>query len=188
MTAELARRIDRLSTHAHAFHRWAHHPLCQPYRREVVLIGKRGRVCRGCLSLAMGLVIGTIAGLFVLTSLRLEIGSLGAAVALLLLSLKRRLHKIIGRTLPAAFASMAFFGAIRDTRAGNTLATLVVGVALLLGACGIVLYRKRGPDRSACEHCPERARLRPCSGIQPMIRRERAFQRLSQRWLDAVRK
>ena len=45
----LARRIDRLSQTAHRFHRFAHHPLCQEYAGELVQLGGRARVCRGCL-------------------------------------------------------------------------------------------------------------------------------------------
>ncbi len=32
----VARRVDRLALRAHAFHRWAHHPLCAWYAAEVI--------------------------------------------------------------------------------------------------------------------------------------------------------
>jgi hypothetical protein len=43
-------------------------------------------------------------------------------------------------------------------------------------------YRVRGPDRTPCERCPERTRA-VCSGFAPIVRRERAVQRVARAWL-----
>lgn len=56
--------------------------------------------------------------------------------------------------------------------------TVFFGIALVLG------YRKRGPDRTPCSRCAERHLETACSGLQPIVRRERAFRRAAQRLID----
>lgn len=184
----LGKRIDRLSRRAHAFHRFAHHPLCGSYRSEVVAFGSKTRVCRGCLAASLGLVTGAVVGLWLPSSIGMEASMMLGAAALGLVSLAFRLPKFVCRYLPAALGIAATTAAVRGNFEGSLLAVGTVGVALLLGGGGFAVYRRRGPHRGACEHCPERNGSHPCSGIAPIIRRERAFQRLSQRWLDAVPK
>jgi len=186
----LARRVDRLSRQAHAFHRFAHHPLCDRYSDEVVTFGSKCRLCRGCLSAAMGLGIGATVGICLPQNSGTELVQLGIAAALALISLKVRLSKFNARFLPAAFGSAATAAALRRACTGDTQAPVIVAAGLLLGACGFVVYRKHGPNRGPCVSCPERERLATgmCSGIAPITRRERAFQRLAQRWLDAAPK
>ncbi len=184
----LAKRIDRLSVRAHAFHRFAHHPLCGSYRGEVVELGRKTRVCRGCLAAGLGLVSGVILGLGASPGFGLEACMLLGAAALGLSSLALRLPKFVCRYLPAALGAAATTAATRGILERDLHALGVVGVALLLGCGGFIVYRRRGPYRSACEQCPERNDSRPCSGLAPIVRRERAFQRLSQRWLDAIQK
>src|SRR5579859_1379561 len=58
----LARRIDRLAWFAHAFHRFAHHPLCDRYQEELIPLGRRTRVCRGCSLALLGVLVGAGAG------------------------------------------------------------------------------------------------------------------------------
>jgi len=185
---ELGKQIDRLSWCAHVFHRFAHHPLCEPYSGELVRLGTKARICRGCLSAAIGLAVGTTAGLCLPRDLGTELSQLGIAAALSLLSLRIRLRKSSGRFLPAAFAAAAVASAASRTYGGDTRAWLVVALALLLAIVGFIVYRRRGPERSACASCPERHYEHACSGLAPIIRRERAFQRLSRRWLDAASK
>jgi len=55
------RAIDRLARRAHAFHRFAHHPLCERYAGELVPLGKRTRICRGCAASALGSLAGSLA-------------------------------------------------------------------------------------------------------------------------------
>src|SRR3990172_5780311 len=57
----LARRLDRLARRAHAFHRFAHHPLCPAYASEVILLGRRTRLSRGCALAAAGTAAGALA-------------------------------------------------------------------------------------------------------------------------------
>jgi hypothetical protein len=165
----LARRIDRLAVRAHRFHRYAHHPLCGRYAGEVIRIGKL-RLCRGCsYALAGGLVGG---------ALGLALGAYGAialvaATILIAMSLVARPPKLVTRFVPAAAAAFALVAGPWPIR----LAALAI-------VCGLhALYRRRGPDRSPCTTCPERA-VQPCSGLHPIVMRERAFQRLSNRWIE----
>ena len=62
--AGFAWRLDRLAWRLHAFHRYAHHPLCRRYAGEVLTLG-RVRVCKGCTLLAVGVVVGVPVGCLV---------------------------------------------------------------------------------------------------------------------------
>ncbi|HEU4950775.1 MAG TPA: hypothetical protein VFT46_02430, partial [Holophagaceae bacterium] len=53
--------------------------------------------------------------------------------------------------------------------------------ALLVLTGGILAYRRRGPHRGPCETCPDRDRRPACRGFAPILRRERALQRLAGR-------
>ncbi|HSB19854.1 MAG TPA: hypothetical protein VLD85_07605, partial [Anaeromyxobacteraceae bacterium] len=79
--AALARRIDRLARRAHAFHRLAHHPLCRRYAAEVIRIGRRGRVCRGCAFTGAGAIAGGLAGWLLPAPGPLALGALAALLA-----------------------------------------------------------------------------------------------------------
>lgn len=168
----LAQRIDRLARRAHAFHRFAHHPLCQPYRGEVLRVGRRTRVCKGCAFVAGGLLAGMVAGWLVRPAWGLACLTWPLAVGLGVLSLRRRLPKIVGRFTPA-FA-LAF------SASAGVVAFLVSSTLFAVAA---TLYRRRGIERSRCGTCHERS-LSPCSGFVPHVRRERAFRRRVARWLD----
>jgi hypothetical protein len=168
----LARRIDRLARRAHTFHRFAHHPLCEPYRGEVLRIGRRMRLCKGCTLLAAGLLTGALAGALARPSLRVAAIAWLAAVVLGGLSLRLRLAKVVGRFVPGAALALACWAG---------LVPLLVSLSIF--AVAIAVYRRRGVERSPCRSCPER-RLSPCSGFAPHVRRERAFRRRVARWLD----
>jgi hypothetical protein len=168
----LARRIDRLALLAHAFHRFAHHPLCGRYQGELVPLGRKLRVCRGCSLALLGLAVGALAGWF---SRSIDAGLTiwlipATGLALTLLPLGR--SKLLRRFLPALLLAAAACH-------GPTLVSLlsVIAVAALL-----LLYRRKGPNRIPCVTCPQRT-LEVCEGFAPIVRRERAFQRLSGRWL-----
>lgn len=168
----LARRIDRLARRAHTFHRFAHHPLCEPYRGEVLRVGRRVRLCKGCTFLAAGLITGTLAGAIVHPSL--EVATVAWLVAAFLggLSLRLRLMKVVGRFVPGVGLALACWAGVIP---------LLVSLSMFITAT--LLYRRRGVERSLCHSCPER-RLSPCSGFAPLVRRERAFRRRVARWLD----
>jgi hypothetical protein len=196
----LARKLDRLARRAHRFHRFAHHPLCAEYAGELVRLGRRGRVCRGCATALAGCALGVTCG--ALIPIAADAGSAARAcwVALMLsfacaaalsLSLgvrspraphlgRARAPKSITRLLPAAvFACACLLGA----RSGG-----VAGIALLasdLGACAFLYtrYRTRGPSRTPCQTCPERTLSIPCRGYAPIVQRERAFARIARRML-----
>jgi hypothetical protein len=180
---DLARRIDRLSRAAHAFHRFAHHPLCESYADEVFRFGRRARVCRGCTLALLGAGLGAIAGA-VLGDPRAAWAGTATAVGLGILASPRvaksaapssRLPKWMTRLAPAFGLAFALASAARHP---TSLSSLVCGAAA--GVCGVallVLYRRRGPDRSPCPRCPERTAPRTCSGFRAIVLRERAVMR-----------
>ncbi|HEY3594724.1 MAG TPA: hypothetical protein VGL13_12650 [Polyangiaceae bacterium] len=186
----LARRIDRLSRQAHRFHRFAHHPLCGAYSGELIALGRKARLCRGCTMVFGGLPLGAIAGALPVTesSWRAAAGWMAASCAMLIGALlaKRgnaRLPKLATRFLPAFFGGAAIGAALRVG-----LLTFVPVTGIGLGAAGafIAMYRRRGPDRTPCTTCPERLLNKPCSGLLPIVQRERAFRRLTSRWLSGL--
>ncbi len=128
----------------------------------MVRVGKRTRLCRGCTLAALGAVAGGALGLALAPALLPAIAAGLAGVALLPL---RRGNKWRSRFAPAAALAFAATGGL------VLAATAAVLVLALVSA-----YRRRGPDRTPCVTCPERAAA-PCSGFSPIIRRERAFQR-----------
>jgi hypothetical protein len=157
---------------AHAFHRFAHHPLCSGYADEVYAIGRTVRVCRGCALGLVGALLGAVAGLALSPAPIFAWASLLTAASLAWISRKVRLSKYGSRLTSSALAAFA----------------AVSGIAPAVCTSLIVLiwfarYRKVGPDRTPCKACPEHG-WPVCSGIAPMIRRERAFQRLSGHWLE----
>jgi hypothetical protein len=184
----LAVRIDRLSRAAHRFHRFAHHPLCDAYAGEVVRLGRRTRVCRGCLFVALGggagLALSVVAPASWAWALALAL--VGSAVCLcttFVRSLRRAGRtKLASRLLPALAIAHGLGCALRSGAVGCAIAAAAAG-----GLVGVVaLYRRRGPDRTPCASCPERSLTRPCRGIAPIVRRERAFRRVAGQWLARV--
>lgn len=172
----LAKRIDKLAWRAHAFHRFAHHPLCDSYRSEVLRIGPRLRVCKGCSLLAAGSVAGLVAGALVRPPPVLGAIAWAVALALGLSSLRHRLPKLLVRLLPGLGLGLALW-------AGWLCALL----SLTTVAACFALYRQRGSERSRCNSCHERDR-KPCSGFVLIVRRERAFQRKADGWIDHHRR
>jgi hypothetical protein len=169
----LAHRIDRLARVAHRFHRFAHHPLCSAYRAEVIPLGRKTRVCRGCAYAGAGLLAGAVAGAVLRPPAALGALAVALAVALLGAAFLLRPPKLVTRLLPALLVGFA-------ATAGP------IGVTAAAAAVVAVLYfayRRRGPHRAPCATCPERASAPTCSGFLPILRREQAFRRLSGRWL-----
>ena len=184
-----ARRIDRLAARAHRFHRWAHHPLCGAYAGEVLRVG-RARVCRGCAYAVIGGAIGGTIALAAPVGIAVAAATGALAMALLGASVAwrrwgagaARPPKLVTRLVPAAALAFAIArGVLAGAWIGVACAAMI---ALAVGAL-FATYKRRGNDRAPCATCPERA-LPVCSGFAPMIRRERAFQRLSARWLREV--
>lgn len=178
----LVRRIDRLARRAHRHYRFAHHPLCSAYASERIRVG-RFHLCRGCASALGGALLGLVAGALLAASAAVLAVVAGVGAGLGLLGTAHHLPflgKVTTRALPAAAAAYVFVTGLRRT---NVLGLGAAGLTLLLVGVGIRLYRRRGPGRAPCEGCPERAHA-PCSGYRHLHRRERAFQRLTGRWLD----
>lgn len=173
ITPTQARRIDRLSRRAHRFHRFAHHPLCGRYAGEVIRLGPRVRLCRGCAFTALG---GAIGGAIALVTHTGAVVAAAAAVALLVPSLasRRRFPKLLSRLVPSALFGFALLASLR---AGH----FIIAAAILAVVIGLrIAYGRRGGDRSPCATCPERD-ASPCSGFAPIVRREQAFQRTLRR-------
>jgi hypothetical protein len=182
----LARRVDRLARRAHAFHRFAHHPLCDAYAPEVFRLG-RTRACRGCALSAAGAAAGALAALLCpAPPLPALVVALALAVPAALFAVRAprggpRRSKILTRAGPLALAAaLATFGLLSNSAGGAAVSA--ASVALVLVA--VAAYRRRGPDRSPCIACPERRLPRICSGFRAVARREAAFSRAARRLLD----
>jgi hypothetical protein len=184
----LARRLDGLSRVAHRFHRFAHHPLCDDYAGEVVRIGRRGRVCRGCICAALGAPVGMTVSL--VSSVPIGAGAVLFLIAsswiavTTLLRIGPRRTKLVTRFAPAWAVG---FAVGEGVRAGGLYGATLASLAVLACAAFAALYRRRGPDRTPCARCPERILLTPCRGFAEIVKRERAFQRLAGRMLSGVR-
>lgn len=178
LTPGQARRIDRLSRRAHRFHRFAHHPLCDRYAGEVVRVGRRVRLCRGCALAVAGGLAGGATGLVLGASSGAALAALAAATLLLVptVASRRRLPKLVTRLAPAALFALAITTSVLAWQ------PLISALAIALIGGLRVLYGRRGGDRTPCQTCPERT-LSPCSGFAPIVRREQAFQRVVRRML-----
>ena len=193
--APLARRIDRLARRAHAFHRWAHHPLCVRYEPETIRLGRRTRLCRGCTHLWLGALSGVAAGLALprapgtvwLTTAAILVAAVPLAIPRRRLpadlGARRRPPKLLTRFLPLAVAGAAVAQALAAPAPARLAAAVL---AVLAVAWGLARYRRRGPDRGPCLACPEGPPGAGCSGFAPIVRRERAMSRLAGRWIAAA--
>ena len=172
----LRRKLDRLARRAHAFHRFAHHPLCLEYAPERIHLG-RVHVCRGCAMLGVGLALGLGAGCFAPPGFAICAFALTAVLTGGLAAFARRLPKSLGRAVPGAGLGFAFASGLRLGPLGWAMS----GGAVLLFVAAFLVYRRRGPHRGPCETCPDRDKRPACRGFAPILRRERALQRLAGR-------
>ncbi len=173
-----------MSRAAHRFHRFAHHPLCDEYAGEVIRLGRRARVCRGCSYAWGGASAGAMAAFASHVPLGVELVMLALATAFVAFTTLRRrtIHrtKILTRLAPAATMGSAIGAGLRV--GGGTGIAFVLLTASILATLS-VLYRRRGPDRTPCTTCPERLAATPCRGFTEIVTRERAFRRLASRLL-----
>jgi hypothetical protein len=193
----LAQRLDRLAQRAHAFHRFAHHPLCPAYASEVIRVGRRTRLCRGCALAAAGAATGAlvafaapvppVSGLAI--ALALAVPAALAAVRPrtvtpavvgrgLVPRHGARASKLLTRAVPLALAAGLATLGLRSHSAGGAV---IAAAAAAISVAATAVYRRRRPDRSPCLACPERAAPRVCSGLRRIARREAAFARLAGR-------
>jgi len=184
--AALARRIDRLARRAHAFHRFAHHPLCSRYASEVIPLGRRWRVCRGCAFTGAGALSGGLAGWLLPAPDPLALVALSALLAAgAAWAVSRRAGrgrpKLLSRLAPMALAAALLPLGLRAGGPAGLLSALCAAAAVAAAAAA---YRRRGPDRAACAGCPEAPASSACSGFRAIALRERAFARLAGRWID----
>ncbi len=171
----VAQRIDRLARRAHRFHQFAHHPLCGEYKDELLRLGRRTRVCRGCALTVAGGVTGLAIGCWVQPPPLFALAVVLVAASVFAASLRRRAPKSVSRLLPALALGFALGGG-----------SIAAGLVVVTGALFAGAYRRRGPDRTPCSTCPERLGEAPCRGWKEIVTAERAFRRLSGRWLTAT--
>jgi hypothetical protein len=186
----LVRRIDRLAKRAHAFHRFAHHPLCDNYAGELIALRGRSRVCRGCAAALVGGLLGVSAALSVrLPELALVSACVAVCCALLIAQStpsppgRARPAKVWTRGVPVFLLGASLVTCLRTPSLGHWSAAAGL---LVLSRVVLARYRQRGPDRSPCSICPERHNPAPCSGFRSIVRAERAFVRRSERLVDAA--
>ncbi len=180
----VARKLDGLSRAAHRFHRYAHHPLCDEYAGEVIRLGRRGRVCRGCLfawtGAALGIATPFVAPISLVAAAPCLAVAVSGVVIATLVRRARRPSKLVTRLAPSLTMGIALGAGLRAGGiAGLALAALTLATASML----VVLYRRRGPDRTPCERCPERLGPAPCRGFAEIVQRERVFRRAASRVL-----
>ncbi|HTA88971.1 MAG TPA: hypothetical protein VK745_05335 [Polyangiaceae bacterium] len=173
--------VDRLARRAHAFHRFAHHPLCERYAGELIPLGRKTRLCRGCCYAVLGTMCGTASAVLARPSFGALVFSAVLGLGLLATSLVVRPPKWLGRALACAAVSFAAIGGLCS---GQLLARAVSLALVVVGGLFLWGYRQRGPNRGPCQTCPERLAPTVCSGLRPIVRRERAFRRVAQRLID----
>ncbi|HEU4951563.1 MAG TPA: hypothetical protein VFT46_06410, partial [Holophagaceae bacterium] len=117
----LRRRLDRLARRAHAFHRFAHHPLCAEYAGERLRFGKI-QLCRGCVLLGGGLLAGLVSGALLPARLPLAAGALGIGLLSGLAASLARPPKALSRLLPGAALAAALLQGLRLGPQGWALA------------------------------------------------------------------
>ncbi len=127
--------------------------------------------------LAAGLALGLMAGALLPAHRAIAGAALGGSVASGLAAFTLRLPKSLGRALPGATLGFAFIQGLRLGPVGWILS----GSAALVFAAAFVAYRKRGPHRGPCDTCPDRDQRPACRGFAPILKRERALQRLAGR-------
>jgi hypothetical protein len=186
----LVRRIDRLAKRAHAFHRFAHHPLCDNYAGELIALRGRSRVCRGCASALGSGLLGVSVALVARLPVLPLVGACVVVSCALLIAQSRpaqpgstRPAKLWTRGAPAFLLAASVVTCLRTPSLGYWSAAAGL---LLLGRMVLARYRMRGPDRSPCSVCPERQQAAPCSGFRSIVRAERAFVRRSERLIFAA--
>jgi hypothetical protein len=194
LTRSVASKLDRLARRAHAFHRFAHHPLCDRYAGEVIRLRGRTRVCRGCTYASAGALFGFAVGavlpitaVFASVIAGISLAAAGMSVARNEARTTRRSSgsgrrsKLLTRAAPFAGIASALAWCVR-VHDGHALALGIgiLGLAFVL----LQMYQRRGADRSPCLDCPERSRVVPCSGFRDIVRAERAFVRRSHALLD----
>jgi hypothetical protein len=187
---QLARRLDALAVRAHRFHRLAHHPLCRAYAGEVVRIGRRTLVCRGCALLAVGALTGLISGAILRPGWPSAASPSSLLAPLVLLAVVglaprrgRPRPRLLTRWLPMWLAGAVVAWGLRAGAAAGFGSALVAAAVVVAGT---LYYRRRGPDRTACLDCPQAPPGPRCDGFRRMLRRERAMSRLGGRWLRAA--
>ncbi len=181
-------QIARLSRRAHAFHRFAHHPLCDRYGEELLGLGSRTRICRGCTFSLLGGTLGAAAGALLVPPLQILAICAALALGMAAVSLiptapgRARIGKLWTRGLPAFSLALGLGAALTQHDPPHLLLAAVSCSAL----GGLFLaYRRRGPERSPCQACPERTSSAPCSGFRAIVRAERAFSRRSAQLIAA---
>jgi len=85
-----------------------------------------------------------------------------------------RASKIPTRLLPALGVTFALFSLVH----AHSRASLgIAGAACAVTLAFVGVYKHRGPNRAPCASCPERTRAATCSGLRPIVRREKALMR-----------
>ena len=185
LPSALAYRLSRLAARAHAFHRFAHHPLCTAYAPEVLRIGRRVHVCAGCTWAAAGSALGLLLAAATPRAWMALSCALGAQIlGLAALFTSARQHAQTYKWLLRAGPMLLLaWGVMQVVCCGATfgLPAWVIGAEGALAAvgwCAQHRYRRRPPWRLPCMTCPQRQDA-VCDGFRRVVQRERALHRAS---------
>ena len=157
--------------------RWAHKPLCDRFRHDVLRLG-RLHVCRSCVCIYSGMLAAvltfSLAGSVVSTAWPILAAGLLASVGFSYPGWYRRWSRPVRDALRFGAGFFCVLGFLLTVDAhwptGN-------GLGLLLVACWLYFFRVRGGIKSsACDGCAEVGCHSVCSGYQFQAELARGFE------------
>ncbi len=172
--------------HAWTFN-WAHKPLCARFQEDVVRIG-RAYICRSCLLVYTGLVMGIVLLLAVGAPLSYPIVCGGATlvVATVVLSAPmwykkwpRRMRDILRF---ASGLSISFCLSLLFT---GHVAIGIIGTALMLAFWKLYFHLRGGRKRQACDGCQQLEIGQICAGFAYQAEHIRRYEQAATEYLLA---
>lgn len=164
--------------HAWSFN-WAHKPLCERFRENVLRIGPL-RVCRSCTCVYAG--VGLAGGTLLMTMPGVRAWMLAVLVALLATVFAGSMPRVYG-TLPRLLRDALRFGAgalfalaTYVGLAGSPVAGLAA-LSLIYAFWRVYFSRRARRKLRECDGCPELCADRICSGFAAQAEHVRAYQR-----------
>ncbi|MDZ7615665.1 MAG: hypothetical protein U1E05_01600 [Patescibacteria group bacterium] len=145
---------------------WAHHPLCETFREDVLRIGKV-HLCRSCCCVYLGIVLAAVGGVVLFSFFREH--SLAILAAVLLPTLLLSFPKLYKR-LPRCCRDLCRFGMgamlpVTFGLLGTGYWPLAFVVAAILWCFWRFYFRIRQERRATiCDTCREYGRQNHCSG------------------------
>lgn len=146
--------------------RWAHKPLCERFHKDVLQLG-RLHVCRSCVCIYSGMLLGVVAFLVAPASPTLA-WCTGVGMLLPLGLSYPRWYRYWSRTTRDVLRFSAGFCCVLTFVLTATIHLLAGAIlAALIASCWLLFFRVRGGLKSsACDGCPELGCRGVCPGYQ----------------------